>query len=169
MTTSFQNCLNATSSIVWQIILEQGGPQFYNINTTTSPKIPMMTRNLDKLKTKPWMSLKSRKYFNHINYILPVQTLIILLLVVNLPRPLEVNIHVSVFVALENATNRQFTTSVFTEKQPGIGRNTAPSSALLINEVVLDQSAIDKFIDFLIMMYKSYSILLGNVSYLKIK
>lgn len=167
MTTSFQNCLNATSSIVWQIILEQGGPQLYNIKTTTSPKISMMTRNLDKLRTRPCMSLKSRKYFNHINYILPVQTLIILLLVVNLPRPLEVNI--SFFVALENATNRQFTTSVFTEKQPGIGRNTAPSSALLINEVVLDQSAIDNFIDFVIMMYKSYSILLGNVSYLKIK
>lgn len=124
MKTSFQNCLKATSLTVSQIILEQGGPQLHNLNTTISATIPMMTRNLGKLRTRSCMPLKSRKYFHHINYILPVPTLIILLLVVNLPRPLEVNISFS--LALENATNHQYTKSVFTEKQSALEETLPP-------------------------------------------
>lgn len=105
------------------------------MNTMISLLIPMMTRNA-----------------------LLVITLLSLLLVVFLPRLLEVNN--SFFVASENTANLQH--SLFTANQLDIGGNNAPSSAQQINQVVLHQSVNDKYDDFDLMMFESDSNFRGN-------
>lgn len=128
------------------------------MNTMISLLIPMMTRNFGKLRTGPCESLKRRRGFSLINNALLVITLLSLLLVVFLPRLLEVNN--SFFVASENTANLQH--SLFTANQLDIGGNNAPSSAQQINQVVLHQSVNDKYDDFDLMMFESDSNFRGN-------